>query len=201
MADSAHGLCQLVEIMETSVIALKLRNIFGPRCKDEQRACRTGFEAAAFGLPISANGSGLQVYESQFLLQSHVLDTFLALGDAWCHQHIAAVGGSEQTLAFCLPKASVLRRNAVGAAMEKDLMLLWLAQEKHVAKGTVAHAADGDAQGTLEKVGIFASHHEAKRVVAEVTLPVLELTVAHEDVIVVVRLEEGRAGRGGRACG
>ena len=52
-----------------------------------------------------------------------------------------------------------------------------------------------------EQVGVFAAHHVAERVVAQVAFPVLELAVAHEDMVVVAGLEEGRAGCRSRASG
>ena len=82
---------------------------------------------------------------------------------------------------------------AVGVAVEEHLVLLWLAQQEHIAEGAVADAVDGDAEAALKQVGIFAAHHEAAGVVAQVALPVLQLPVAHEDVVVVVGFEEGWA--------
>ena len=73
------------------------------------------------------------------------------------------------------------------------------------SKGTIAHSVYGDAQGSLEKVGIFAPHHVAIRIVAKVALPIGQLSFAHQDMVVVVGLEEGRGvpaemQRGGFFC-
>ncbi len=172
--------------MEAAVVAFERGHIFGPRGEDEERTCGTGVEAAALGLPVSADGRGLQVYQSQSLLESHVFDALLAFRDARRDEHVATIGCRKKPLALSPPEVGVFRRDAVGTAMEEHLVLLGLSQEEQVAKGAVAHAADGEAQGALEQVGVFAPHHVAERVVAEVALPVLQLAVAHEDVVVVV---------------
>lgn len=78
MADGTDGLGQLVEVMEAAVVAFEVRHIFGPRSEDEERTDGTSLEAAALGLPEPADGCGLQVYQSQSLLESHVLDALLA---------------------------------------------------------------------------------------------------------------------------
>ena len=67
MTDSADGFGQAVEVMETLIVAGKGRHILRPRRKDKQRAMGAGFEAAALGFPVSANGVGLYVNHSQLL--------------------------------------------------------------------------------------------------------------------------------------
>lgn len=51
MTDSTNTLCQMVEIMETGVVAREGRHILGPRSKDEQRTVGAGLLAGSiFGL-------------------------------------------------------------------------------------------------------------------------------------------------------
>ena len=77
--------------------------------------------------------------------------------------------------------------------MEQHLLFLRLTKEEQIAEGTVARAANGDAQRALKQIGIFAPHHVAQRIIAEIALPIVQLSVAHEDVVVVVGLEERTA--------
>ena len=193
MADGTDGFSQAVKVMEFLVVAGKGGHILGPRSEDEQRAIGAGFKAAALGCPILPNGVSLYMYQAQPLFQGHLFGALLAFRDAWGHQHVAAIGGSHQPLLFCCPVFSVLGAFAIGVAVEEDLVLLRLSKQEHIAKGTVACAANGDAQGTPEKIGVFAPHHVAERIVTEIALPVIQLAIAHEDVVVVIRFEEGTA--------
>ena len=135
------------------------------------------------------------MYQSQFLFQRQVLYPFLALGDAGGDQYVSTLGGGDEATALVLPVVGILGGYAVGLAVEEDLMLLGLAQEKHVTESTVSHSADSDAESVSEEVGVLAVHHEAARIVAEVVFPVFQLSVAHEDMVVVVGFKEGRTGR------
>ena len=67
MADSTYCFGQMVEVMETGIVASKGRHILRPRRKDKQRAMCAGFEATALGFPIAANGVSLHMNHSQFL--------------------------------------------------------------------------------------------------------------------------------------
>ena len=67
MTDSADGFSQPVEIMKTIVVAGEAWHILRPRRKDKQRAMGAGFEATAFGLPVSANGDILYMNHPQLL--------------------------------------------------------------------------------------------------------------------------------------
>ena len=58
----------------------------------------------------------------------------------------------------------------------------------------VADAANNNTESSAKQVWIFDTHHEAAWIVTEIAFPVLQLSVAHEDVVVIVGLEEGRAG-------
>lgn len=75
------------------------------------------------------------------------------------------------------------------------MALLWLTKEKHIAEGAVARATNGDAQRPLKQIGIFVPHHVAQRIIAQIALPVVQLSVTHEDVVVVIGFKERRTMR------
>ena len=199
VVDGADDLGQVVEVVEALVVAPEHGQVLGPGGDDEERAAGTGLEAAALGLPVRAYGLGLHVDEAETARQGHLLDALLALRDAGRHQHVATLGGRDQAFALGCPDVGLFGAHAVGVAMEEDLVLLGLTQQEHIAEGAIADALDDDAKRALEQARILAAHQEAAGIVAEVALPVLQLPVAHEDVVVVVGLEERRAR--GRSCG
>ena len=127
VADGADGLCQPVEVMESLVVALEGGHVFRPGGEYQQSAISTGLEAAALGLPVLTDGFGLDVYQSQFLLQCHVLYSLLTLGDAGSDQHIATLGSGDKTDTFILPVVGVFCWNAIGLTVEEDLVFLGLA--------------------------------------------------------------------------
>lgn len=148
----------------------------------------------ALGFPISAYRVCLYVNHSQFLLQGHILYPFLTFRDARRDQHISAIGCRNQTQALGLPYIRIFRGHSSCAAVEEYLVLLGLTQEEHVAESAVPRSSYRDAQCTLEQMGVFAPHHVAEWIIAEIALPILQLAVAHENMVVVIGLEEGRAG-------
>ena len=137
MTNAADHLGEAVEVMKTLVVATEGGHILGPWGKDKQRAISTGFVTASFGLPVSAYGRGLKVYHSQSLFQSQVLHPLLTLRDSWGDQYVATTGCRNQTLAFDRPEIGVFCGDAISETMEEHLVLLGLAQEKHIAKGTI----------------------------------------------------------------
>ena len=64
MADSTDSLGQMVKKMKTLVVAGEGGHILGPRRQNEQRTMGTGFETAALGFPITADGLYLYVNHS-----------------------------------------------------------------------------------------------------------------------------------------
>ena len=69
MGNGTYALGQVVEVMETVIIAGEGRHVLGPRGEDEQGACSTGFEAFQLWLPVSADGDRLHLYEPKPLFQ------------------------------------------------------------------------------------------------------------------------------------
>jgi len=194
MADGTNHLGQVIEVVETLVVAGEGRHILGPWCKDKQRAIGTGLKAAALGFPILANRVGLHMNQPKLLFQCHVLDSLLTLRHARSDQHISAIGCGYQPLALCLPVFSILCGYAIGIAVEEHLVLLRLTEEEHITEGTIARATNSDTQGALKQIGIFTPHHVAERIIAEVAFPIIQLAVAHEDVVVIIGFEERRPG-------
>ena len=96
-------------------------------------------------------------------------------------------------MVLCLPKTGLFGGYAICAAMKENLMLFWLAKQKQITEGAIAHAINDNAERALKQVGIFTAHHEATGVVAKVVLPILQLSVAHKDMVVVVGFKEGGA--------
>ena len=92
MADGTDGFGQVVEVMKTPVLAREGRHVFGPRREDEQRAVGTGLESTALRFPEWTDGVGLQVYQTQLLLQGEVLYPLFTLRDAGGDQYIATPG-------------------------------------------------------------------------------------------------------------
>lgn len=119
---------QVVEVVKALVVASEGGHVLRPGREDEQRTESTGLKMAALRLPVAAYGRGLHVYQPKTLFQSHFLYTFLAFGDAWCHQHVAAVGSIEQSLPSFLPHLGVFSEHAIGTAVEQHLVFLGLAQ-------------------------------------------------------------------------
>ena len=92
MADGTNGLRQLVQVMETGIGTAEGGHVLGPRGKDEQRTSGTGIETAALRLPVRAYRVALHVNQAQPLVQRHVFDALLTLGNAGSDQHVTAVG-------------------------------------------------------------------------------------------------------------
>ena len=99
-------------------------------------------------------------------------------------------GNRNQAPAFGLPKIGIFCRYAIRASVEEHLVLFRLPKEKHIPECAVSYAADSDTQGTLEQIGIFALHHVTAWVITKVPLPILHLTVAHKDMVIIIRFEE-----------
>ena len=91
----------------------------------------------------------------------------------------------------------VFGRDTIGIAVKEYFVFLWLSEEEQITESAVANAVYGDAKRPLEQIRKLATHHIAARVVLKVALPVLQLSWAHKDMVVVVRLEE----RGFGFCG
>ena len=172
--------------MKTIVVAGEGRHILRPRRKDQQRTMGASFEATALGFPVLANGVSLYMNHSQLLFHGHFLDSLLTFRDSWGDQHVPAIGISNQSLLFSYPVIGILCGYAIRSAVEEYLMLLGLTKEEHVAEGTITRIANGDTQCALEQVRKLPSHHVAERIVAEVSFPIVQLPVAHKDVVVVV---------------
>ena len=194
--------------------------ILRPGGEDEEGAFGTGEEALAFGL--FGDGFLLEMDEGEAAVDGDVLHVALARGDAGSDEDGVVLGSLDPGLAIALPRLGVdvtnlgahigrIREGGVAIrvalvegelphachTMAEDLRLEWPAQQEEVAEGRVAHATDGDGEGVLEEVGVLTAHHKTAGIVAEVTLPVLQLAVAHEDVVVIIGFKEGRA----RLCG
>ena len=59
-------------------------------------------------------------------------------------------------MAFCFPEAGLFGGNAICAPMKEHLMLFWLAEQKQITEGAVAHAINDDTEAALKQIRIFA---------------------------------------------
>ena len=181
--------------MEALVFAVA-GEVFSPGGEDEERAGSAGLKARLLGLPVFADGLGLQVNQAQAARKAFVLDALLALADAGRYEDIALVGRKHQPLAFPLPEERFLCSDHPRfplfrhLAVEEDLRLLRMPQQQEIAESAVAHAVNYQAEGPLHQLGPELAHEQAPGVVVEVGPPALQLAVAHEYAVIIARLEE-----------
>ena len=206
---------QRVEIMEDGIVtAVACGGI--QWSQDEQLACKAGIKAAPLRLPQSADGVTLEMDEGDAALDARILHHQLALRYAGRDddretalrlfqpsQRLTAVvvrglvrdSGDEIIAVLPGRKQSTLARRQLTVArhaVTEHLTLLGFAQQEEIAESTIPPSVYLDAEETLHVVGMLSHGEPPPRIVGKVTLPVVQLTVLHQYMVIISPVEERR---------